>query len=57
MKYIIKKKNTYYANFTNSQGDRVRSSLGKNLNLAIAKVEQMLSGTPELHVEEQTHSL
>ena len=40
-KNITKKENTYYANFTNSNGKRIRRSLGKDLPQAKIKLAQL----------------
>ena len=42
-KNIIKRDNTIYSDFTNSQGKRIRKSLGKDLVQAKIKVLQLIA--------------
>ena len=42
-KNIVKKGNTLYTDFTNSQGKRIRNSLGKDLAQAKIKVLQLIA--------------
>ena len=42
---ITKRRNTYYADFINSQGKRIRKSLGKDLTQAKIKVLQLMTNT------------
>ena len=43
MKYITKKNNTYYSDFINSQGKRVRKSLGKDKAQAKIKLIELMN--------------
>ena len=43
VKNIIKRGNTFYSNFTNSQGKRIRKSLGKDLAQARIRVLQLMA--------------